>query len=66
MEALATYTNTEDGMESYVHTCTAKTGGFNVVLKDLDSGEYVPFGRIGIQSLQAAMDYAKKIAGVIK
>ena len=35
---LAKFTNEEDGVESYV---AAIESGFSVVLKDLDSGEFV-------------------------
>lgn len=58
---LKTFTNKEDGMESYVFENEGKGGGYNVTLKDLDSGEFVPSGFIGIKDLNKAIEKAKKI-----
>jgi hypothetical protein len=37
--AVATFTNTQDGITSFVFVATI--GGFNVTLRDDDSGEFV-------------------------
>jgi hypothetical protein len=58
---LRTFTNKDDGMESYVFE-NAK-GKFNVTLRDLDSGEMIPTGYIDIPDLDKAIAKAKKIIG---
>lgn len=60
--ALASYTNAELGMTSFVFANTTKTGGFNVTLRDDDSGEFVPLAICGIQSLDAAKAKAQEAA----
>jgi len=58
---LKTFTNKEDGMESYVFENEGKDGGYNVTLKDLDADEFVPSGFVGIKDLNKAIEKAKKI-----
>lgn len=58
---LKTFTNKEDGMESYVFESTR--GGYNVTLKDLDSGLMVPHG-FNFPDLHKAEQKAKEIAGL--
>lgn len=58
---LATFRNDETGMETYVHS--GQNGTFNVTMRDLDSGEWVPGARVGIKSLDEATRVASKWAG---
>jgi len=58
---LHTFTNADDGIESWV-ACRAD-GSYFVGLKDLDSGETLPQGFI-VSDLNMAIQKAKKIAGV--
>lgn len=62
-EPLASYRNDETGMESYVVNGKSP-GKYNVTMRDLDSGEWVPGARIGISSLDEAKALAQKWAGV--
>jgi hypothetical protein len=55
-------TNFETGMEACVVANTK--AGFNVVLKDIDSGHCVPEVRI-FPELSAAITYAKKTGSII-
>jgi hypothetical protein len=55
--------NPEDGVEAHVNASVR--GGFNVTMRDIDSGEWVPHGRCGM-SLDVAIALAKKWAGVDK
>lgn len=59
---VATFTNTDEGMESYVFL--NEKSGYNVTLKDLDSGMFVPMGFCGIKDLNQAIAKAKKVANV--
>lgn len=52
MNALASYTNAETGMTSFV-VANSKSG-YNVTLRDDDSGEFVPLAIVGIASLEVA------------
>lgn len=61
---VATFTNPETGMESYVYASTDAPGTFNVTLKDLDSGEMVPCGYARIPDLDKAKATAMKVAGL--
>jgi hypothetical protein len=56
---LKTFTNKDEGMESYVFE--SDRGGYNVTMKDLDADEMVPTGFVGIKDLDAAIAKAKKI-----
>jgi hypothetical protein len=58
---LHTFTNEPDGMQSYVWN--AEKGGYNVTMKDLDSGEFIP-AAVHTVDLDKAVDMAKKWAGV--
>jgi hypothetical protein len=60
----ATFTNAEDGMESYVYKSAMVPGTFNVSMKDLDSGIMLPTMRCNIALLEDAIAHAKKIAGI--
>lgn len=60
-DPIATFRNDEDQMESYVVTSTRPSGGYNVTLRDLDSGEMIPWAQVGIQSLEDAIARAKEI-----
>lgn len=60
---IAKFRNDDTGMESYVNR-GSKPGTFNVTMRDLDSGEWVPGARIGIASLDQAKTLARKWAGV--
>lgn len=62
-EPLVSYRNDETGMESYV-VHGKRSGVYNVTMRDLDSGEWVPGARIGIASLDEAKALAQKWAGV--
>lgn len=62
-EPIASYRNDETGMESYV-VHGKRSGVYNVTMRDLDSGEWVPGARIGIASLDEAKALAQKWAGV--
>jgi hypothetical protein len=57
-----TFTNKDDGMESYVFE--NDRGGYNVTMKDLDSGDFIPTAFTGIKDLKKAIEKAKKIVGV--
>jgi len=61
---LKTFTNKEDGMESYVFENEGREGGYNVTMKDLDADEFVPTGFVGIKDLNKAIEKAKKIVRV--
>lgn len=56
-EILATFTNTVDGIQSFV---TTGAFGFHVSLKDIDSGEFVG-SYICYESLEVATAKAKEI-----
>lgn len=58
---LYTFRNDEDQMESYVVTSTRSSGGYNVTVRDLDSGEMIPWAQVGIQSLDDAIARAQEI-----
>ena len=60
-QPIATFTNEETGMESYVYP--SDRGGYNVTLKDLDSGEFVDGTPVGIKDKDVALAKAKKIVG---
>jgi len=62
-EPIVSYRNDETGMESYV-VHGKRSGVYNVTMRDLDSGEWVPGARIGIASLDDAKALAQKWAGV--
>lgn len=62
-EPIVSYRNDETGMESYV-VYGNRSGVYNVTMRDLDSGEWVPGARIGIASLDEAKALAQKWAGV--
>ena len=53
-----TFTNEDEQMQSNIFE--DGHGGYNVMLKDLDSGETVPFGRAHIKDLKEAVALAKK------
>lgn len=58
---IAAFRNDETGMETYVHS--GQNGTFNVTMRDLDSGEWVPGARVGIKSLDEATRVASTWAG---
>lgn len=58
---LHTFRNDEEGMESYVVRNTRASGGFNVTLRDLDSGEMIPWAQIGVPSIDEAIAFAQEI-----
>lgn len=58
---LATFRNNDLGLESYVF---AGSRGYNVTLRDLDSGESVPLGYVNIVSWNDALAKARKAANV--
>ena len=58
---LYTFTNKEDGMESYVFKST--NTGYNITLRDLDSGEMVS-AALGANDLGVARDKARRAAGL--
>jgi len=58
------FTNDRCGMRSFVFNSTGKKGGYNVTLQDLDSGYFVPGGLCNVPSLEVAIAYARKFAGV--
>jgi hypothetical protein len=58
---LHTFTNAGEGMESYVWP--ASRGGYNVTMRDLDSGEFVPEAR-WTDDEENAIATAKKWANV--
>lgn len=62
MNPLYTATNNETGMSAFVSTNMRKEGGFNVTLRDDDSGEYVPLAIIGISNFEDAKKAALKAA----
>jgi len=55
------FTNSETGMESYVVFNTGRSGGYNVTLKCLDTGEMLPTAYIGIRDYDAAVHKAKEL-----
>lgn len=59
MEALAQFTNTETGMTALVYANTK--AGFNVVVRDDDAGEMLPFAILGFKSLEAATAKAREV-----
>lgn len=60
---IETFTNEEDQMESYVFESTSSKGGYNVTMRDLDSGEMVSTKFTDIPDLKQAVAKAKKIVG---
>ena len=59
-DTIVTFTDTENNVESRVIKIS---NGYSVTLKDLDSGEVVPFGRIyTADKVNEAIAYAKTIA----
>ena len=58
-DALASFTNTADGVTSFVFKNVKS--GFNVTLRDDDSGEFVGAAICGIKNLDAAIAKAKEI-----
>lgn len=58
---LHTFTNERDGLESYVWSSTM--GGYNVTMKDLDCGEFIPKA-VNTGDIDIAITIAKKWAGV--
>ena len=57
---LATFTNDEDQMESYVvaNRDPHYPGTFNVVMRDLDSGDMVPAGFVRVPTMHEAFAMA--------
>lgn len=58
---LHTFTNEAEGMESYVWS--ADRGGYNVTMRDLDSGEFIPQAYHTADE-DKAVDIAKRWANV--
>ncbi len=56
---LHTFTNEEEGVESYVYE--NGKGGFNVTMKDLDSGNFLPWAMVNISDLSSAVKSAKHV-----
>jgi hypothetical protein len=59
---LKTFTNEDTQMESYVYE--NERSGYNVTVKDLDSGEMLPTSFSGIRDLNQAIQKAKKAVAV--
>lgn len=58
------FSNAEDGVSGYVSEAT-NGKGYNVTLRDDDSGEFVPSAICHIASLDVAIETARKAAGLI-
>jgi transcription elongation GreA/GreB family factor len=53
MESIYTKTNPQTNMQANVFPNTSRSGGFNVTLKDLDSGETLPYAFVGMTEAAA-------------
>lgn len=60
MNAVATFTNDETQMQVNVYANTSMIGHYNVCLKDLDSGETVPYVKI-YNNIDSAIAAAKDL-----
>lgn len=56
---IAQFTNSETGMTSFVFANSK--AGFNVTLRDDDSGEFVPASICGISTIEAATAKAQEV-----
>lgn len=61
---VAIFPNKELGVTSFVANNSRPEGGYNVLLRDDDAGEFVPVVRVGFQCLRTAIAYAQLIAVV--
>ena len=59
---LHTFTNEDEGVESYVYE--NGKGGFNVTVKDLDSGNFLPWASVNIPDLASAVHSARHLAAL--